>query len=93
MGVYEETYGLPSSLPWAMDLGDGIQRHPVALYEIIFLIALWLSLTAAEIEEYLVSNIDYDLGPRHRQGLQLFFNLARLHGHLPQSRPLDFTPV
>ena len=41
MGVYEETYGLPSRLPWAMDLGDGIPRHPVALYEIVFLIALW----------------------------------------------------
>lgn len=48
MGVYEETYGLPSLLPWAMNLGDGTARHPVALYEIIFLITLWLSLVAAE---------------------------------------------
>lgn len=42
MGVHEETYGLPSSLPWAMKLGDDIPRHPVSLYEIIFLIALWI---------------------------------------------------
>ena len=42
MGVYEETYGLPSSLPWAMNLGDDIPRHPISLYEIIFLITLWL---------------------------------------------------
>ena len=41
MGVYEETYGLPASLPWALDLGDGIPRHPVTLYEIIFLGLLW----------------------------------------------------
>ncbi|GHV51610.1 hypothetical protein FACS1894181_13700 [Bacteroidia bacterium] len=43
-GIYEETYGIASSLPWAMDLGDGIYRHPVALYEIIFLAALWIVL-------------------------------------------------
>lgn len=41
MGIYEETYGLPTSLPWGMNLGDGISRHPVSLYEIIFLILLW----------------------------------------------------
>jgi prolipoprotein diacylglyceryltransferase len=43
-GVYEETYGLPSSLPWAMNLGDGIPRHPVTLYEIAFLALLWMAL-------------------------------------------------
>jgi len=41
-GIHEETYGLPSHLPWAMDLGDGIRRHPVTLYEILFLIATWV---------------------------------------------------
>lgn len=44
MGVYEETYGLPTSLPWGMNLGDGQLRHPVSLYEIIFLIILWQTL-------------------------------------------------
>lgn len=43
-GVYEETYGLPTGLPWAMDLGDGIGRHPVALYEIVYLCLLWVLL-------------------------------------------------
>ena len=43
-GIEEETYGLPSRLPWAMDLGDGILRHPVTLYEIIFLLLLWIVL-------------------------------------------------
>ena len=27
-----------------MDLGDGIQRHPVTLYEILFLLLLWMAL-------------------------------------------------
>jgi prolipoprotein diacylglyceryltransferase len=44
MGIYEETYGTITSLPWAMNLGDGYLRHPVCLYEIIFLGGLWLTL-------------------------------------------------
>ena len=48
MGVFEETYGLPTSLPWGLDLGDGIMRHPVTLYEIVFLFALWMALHYAK---------------------------------------------
>jgi prolipoprotein diacylglyceryltransferase len=44
MGIYEETYGIPTSLPWALNLGDGIKRHPVVLYEMIFLLNTWLFL-------------------------------------------------
>jgi prolipoprotein diacylglyceryltransferase len=44
MGIYEETYGLPTHVFWAMDLGDGLLRHPVSLYETVFLLLLWLSL-------------------------------------------------
>jgi len=43
-GVYEQTYGVETTLPWALDLGDGLLRHPVALYEIVFLLFLWLLL-------------------------------------------------
>ncbi len=32
-GLPDYTYGTPTSLPWAVDLGDGIGRHPVELYE------------------------------------------------------------
>lgn len=32
-GLADRTYGTPTSLPWAVDLGDGIGRHPVQLYE------------------------------------------------------------
>ena len=32
-GLPDRTYGTPTALPWAVDLGDGIGRHPVALYE------------------------------------------------------------
>lgn len=51
MGIHEQTYGIPSDLPWALYLGDedtSILRHPVALYEILFLGMLWLSFAAIE---------------------------------------------
>lgn len=32
-GLPDQTFGLPTSLPWAIDLGDGIARHPVQIYE------------------------------------------------------------
>jgi phosphatidylglycerol:prolipoprotein diacylglycerol transferase len=39
-GLYDDTYGVPSDLPWAMDFGDGIRRHPTQLYDIAFVLAL-----------------------------------------------------
>jgi phosphatidylglycerol---prolipoprotein diacylglyceryl transferase len=55
MGVYEKTYGLPTGLPWGMNLGDGITRHPVALYEIGFLILLWVTISRLERNYELVA--------------------------------------
>jgi phosphatidylglycerol---prolipoprotein diacylglyceryl transferase len=43
-GIYEETYGTPTSLPWGMNLGDNLYRHPVCLYEMLFIILLWIAL-------------------------------------------------
>jgi len=39
-GLADDTYGKPTSLPWAVNLGDGVGRHPVQIYEILFLILL-----------------------------------------------------
>jgi prolipoprotein diacylglyceryltransferase len=38
-GLGDETYGVPTSLPWGVDLGDGIPRHPVQLYESLAMLA------------------------------------------------------
>ncbi len=43
-GLSDRTYGIATSLPWGVDFGDGILRHPTQIYEIIFLIALLISL-------------------------------------------------
>jgi phosphatidylglycerol:prolipoprotein diacylglycerol transferase len=39
-GLSDNTYGTPTSLPWAIDFGDTIPRHPTQIYEIAFLLAL-----------------------------------------------------
>lgn len=41
-GVNEFTYGKATTFFMGMNLGDGVQRHPIALYEICFLVVLFL---------------------------------------------------
>lgn len=43
-GTNDGTHGIPSGLIWAVDFGDGIRRHPVQIYEILFLVFLFLFL-------------------------------------------------
>jgi prolipoprotein diacylglyceryltransferase len=43
-GVNDHTAGNPTGLPWGVDFGDGIPRHPTQLYEIVFLGAFALLL-------------------------------------------------
>ena len=43
-GLEDGTYGNPTDLPWGIDFGDGISRHPTQLYEIAFAGASWLAL-------------------------------------------------
>lgn len=38
-GLQDHTYGNATSLPWGVDFGDGIARHPTQIYEILFLLA------------------------------------------------------
>jgi prolipoprotein diacylglyceryltransferase len=51
-GLADDTYGKPTTLPWAVDLGDGIGRHPVQVYEILFLVFLGILVsTRAKLPE------------------------------------------
>lgn len=47
-GLDDGTYGVASNLPWAINFGDGIRRHPTNLYEIAFWFLLWLTLIITE---------------------------------------------
>ena len=46
-GLHDDTYGLPTPLPWGVDFGDGIARHPTQLYEIAVVLPLGWALSRA----------------------------------------------
>lgn len=48
MGIYEETYGIRTTFFTGINLGDGLLRHPVTLYEIFFLVLLWITMVQVE---------------------------------------------
>lgn len=60
-GLTDGTYGNPSDLPWAMDFGDGIPRHPVNLYEVIFLLGLALFIYEKEKRQPLPNGMCFKL--------------------------------
>lgn len=42
-GLRDHTFGTPTALPWGVDFGDGIRRHPTQLYEVAALAVIgWL---------------------------------------------------
>ena len=47
-GLEDGTFGMATRLPWGIDFGDGIARHPTNLYEILFLATLALLLWLLE---------------------------------------------
>ena len=41
-GTADDTFGRATTLPWGVDFGDGLARHPLQLYEIAFLLLFLL---------------------------------------------------
>ena len=41
-GLDDGTSGIATTLPWGVDFGDGVSRHPTQLYEIVFVLVLLL---------------------------------------------------
>jgi len=41
-GLPDFTYGIETTLPWGVDFGDGIKRHPVQLYESFAMFAFFI---------------------------------------------------
>ncbi len=50
-GLEDGTHGSASSLPWALEFGDGIARHPVRLYEMLAVAALALAAARARPQQ------------------------------------------
>jgi phosphatidylglycerol:prolipoprotein diacylglycerol transferase len=46
-GLPDKTYGVATTLPWGVDFGDGLARHPTQLYESLFVLTfattLWFA--------------------------------------------------
>ena len=57
-GLADDTYGKPMTLPWAVNLGDGIGRHPVQVYEILFLALLGFVVSRVPVTRF-VSGHDF----------------------------------
>ena len=45
-GTADQTFGVATALPWAVDLGDGIGRHPVQAYESLAMAAFFAAFVA-----------------------------------------------
>lgn len=39
-GLHDGTYGVPTALPWGVDFGDGIPRHPTQVYDMLFALGM-----------------------------------------------------
>lgn len=63
-GLHDMTYGQSTNLPWGVDFGDGMLRHPTQLYEVLFLL-ICLPLIRRSIPRV----------PRAGDGFRLFMTL------------------
>ncbi len=43
-GLHDGTYGIATTLPWGIDFGDGVLRHPTQIYDQLFFIIMALIL-------------------------------------------------
>jgi chorismate dehydratase len=87
---------------WACRTGVGLPADLISIFqeakdwglrrrdEIALAFSESLSLPVRFLEDYLRTNIDYDLGPEHIEGLQRFYELARQQHLIPGLQALRF---
>jgi len=51
-GLEDGTYGVETNTFLGVDFGDGLKRHPTQLYEIIFLLILWILIYLLTIPKF-----------------------------------------
>lgn len=66
MGISEPTYGIETTFFTGMNLGDGKLRHPVALYEMIYIVFLFFLFRR-------IKNVDLVNGDRFKLFMVLYF--------------------
>ncbi len=55
-GKQDDTFGSPTLLPWGIDLGDGVKRHPVQIYEMIAMIVLAVLLSRVRTPRFAIGD-------------------------------------
>ncbi len=60
-GLYDGTYGIATDMPWGVNFGDGIARHPTQLYEQLFVIGLYCMLWRFKNKLSVVSGLSFKL--------------------------------
>jgi len=83
MGIHEETYGVKTHFIGGMDLGDSQLRHPVTLYEIVFLVLLWICLRRVETKSALVNGGLFKLFMIAYLVFRLFLDFIKPHYTFP----------
>ena len=66
MGIDEPTYGIPTDSLLGMNLGDGVSRHPIMLYEMAYILLLCLVF-------WLIRNKKLSNGERFKLFMVLYF--------------------
>jgi prolipoprotein diacylglyceryltransferase len=56
-GLDDHTAGIATSLPWGVNFGDGISRHPTQLYEVLFALALGVFLWRRRQQSYAIGDL------------------------------------
>ncbi|MBW8780971.1 MAG: prolipoprotein diacylglyceryl transferase [Verrucomicrobia bacterium] len=60
-GLDDRTYGVATTLPWGVDFGDGVHRHPTQLYESVCVLLLALTLWLATRRRILPAGVLFRL--------------------------------
>lgn len=84
MGVYEQTYGIETYFFTGMDLGDGKLRHPIMLYEMLFLAVLIIFFTWFEKHR----NTNYINGDAFKMFMLLYFGFRFITEFLKPYHPI-----
>lgn len=60
-GLHDSTFGLPTTLVWGIDFGDGVARHPTQIYDMLAVSGLGLLLWSNQARLTPVSGLSFKL--------------------------------
>jgi prolipoprotein diacylglyceryltransferase len=82
-GTKEFTYGVSTTFFTGMNLGDGLQRHPLALYEIVFLFMLYFVLRRLYNQRKFENGLIFQLFMLSYFGFRFFIEFIKPNTFLP----------